>query len=266
MSHLSLYSRLIAADLRAQMQYRLSFALLTIGSFASLLLEFAVILVLFGRFPHLKGWSVGEVAFLYGLASVSLGLAEMVSGAFDHFHTLIVRGDFDRILTRPADPFVLLFGQEFQLRRLGRIGQGAVALAYAQTNLGLDWTLPKLLYLPVVFASGATFFVALFVIGATLCFWTTQTTEVMNIFTNGGAEMATYPLDIYAEWFRRFFIFVVPLAFVTYFPALFFLDRPDSFGLPAAFRFLAPVAALAFFGVARVIWTFGVKHYQSTGS
>ncbi len=266
MGDVALYFRLIGADLRSQMQYKLSFAGYVLGSFGSLFLEFLAILILFQRFPHLAGWTVGEVAFLYGLAAVSFGLAEMVSGGFDRFHQLIVRGDFDRVLTRPVDPFVQLFSQEFQLRRLGRIGQGLAALVLGQALAGVHWTLPKLLYLPVVALSGALVFVALFILGATLCFWTVQTSELTNIFTNGGTEMVSYPMEIYQEWLRRFFTFVIPLAFVTYFPALFFLDRPDGLGMPGCFPFLPPLVGVAFLALARAAWTFGVRHYQSTGS
>ena len=263
---LRLYLQLIGADVRSQMQYKASFAMATFGSFLAISLELVAVLILFQQFPHLRGWGVGEIAFLYGLASISFGLAELIAGGFDRFHLLILRGDFDRYLVRPADPFVLLFSQELQLRRLGRVGQGIVALAIAQSATSIEWTLAKALYLPVVLASGAAFFVALFVLGATLCFWTIQTTEITAIFTNGGTEMASYPMDIYSEWFRRFFIFVVPLAFVTYFPALYFLDRPDALGFPEICRFLSPVTALAFLAVARGVWSFGVRHYQSTGS
>lgn len=268
MTDLAIYFRLIGADVRSQMQYKLSFLTLTVGSFWALFLEFVVILIFFQRFPHLAGWSLGEVGLLYGLASISFGLAEMVCGGFDHFSSLILRGDFDRVLTRPADPFAQVFSQEFQLRRLGRVAQGATALLIAQGLLGLDWTLPKLLYLPVVVASGAGLFVAVFVLTATLCFWTVQSNanEVANVFTHGGTEMVSYPMDIYQGWFRHFFVFVVPLAFVTYFPTLYFLDRPDALGLPYFVRFLPPVVAVAFLALARRVWSFGVEHYQSTGS
>jgi ABC-2 family transporter protein len=39
-----------------------------------------------------------------------------------------------------------------------------------------------------------------------------------------GTEMASYPLPLYHEILQRFFTFVVPLAFVSYFPALNLLD------------------------------------------
>ena len=73
-------------------------------------------------------------------------------------------------------------------------------------------------------------------------------------------------MDIYQASVRQFFTFVVPLAFVSYEPALFLLGRPDPLGLPDAVRLLSPVAALIMIGVARYSWQQGVRHYQSTGS
>lgn len=268
---LALYFRLAGADIRAQMQYKSSFVMLTLGSFVSIFLEFVTIVILFQRFPSIAGWSVGEVAFLYGIASLAFGLAEMLAGGFDHFPSLILRGDFDRLLVRPADTLVQLFCQEFLLRRLGRIGQGAVVFGLALALLTeqgqpVAWTVSRLAYLPVALASGAAIYVAVFVIGATLSFWTVQSNELVNIFTHGGTEMVQYPMEVYQGWFGRLFVFVVPLAFVSYFPSLYLLGRPDGLGLPPFFAFLSPAVAVIFLVVARGIWRFGVNHYQSTGS
>ncbi len=262
------YLRLCAADVRSQMQYRLSYLLFAGSTFVSLFLEFVTIWVFFQRFPSIGGWTLGEVALVYGLASICFGLAEMISGGFDHFASLIHRGDFDRLLVRPVSPFTQVFSQEFQLRRLARISQGAAVFLIGMSLLDPRpiWTPADLAYLAVAVVSGAGVYVALFIIGATLCFWTIQTTEIVNIFTHGGTEMAQYPMNIYPGWFRRFFIFIVPLAFVSYYPALNLLGRADDLGLPDVVGYHAPVAAVVFLLVARGIWGFGVKHYQSTGS
>jgi ABC-2 type transport system ATP-binding protein len=79
--------------------------------------------------------------------------------------------------------------------------------------------------------SGGIIFSSIFVIGAASTFWTIQANEAINIFTNGGVTMLSYPLEVYHIWLRRFATFVVPLAFVSYYPALFILDRPDPFNL-----------------------------------
>jgi ABC-2 type transport system permease protein len=250
------------------MQYRLSYLLFAGGTFASLFLEFVTIWIFFQRFPSIGGWSLGEVAFIYGLASICFGLAEMVSGGFDHFSQLIHRGDFDRLLVRPVSPFTQVFSQEFQIRRLARISQGVAVFLFGLSLIdpAPAWSVVDLAYLVVSVLCGAGVYIGLFIIGATLCFWTIQTTEVVNVFTHGGTEMSQYPMSIYPSWFRRFFIFVVPLAFVSYYPALHLLGRADDLGLPDALHYLAPVASALFLAAARSIWGFGVRHYQSTGS
>ena len=74
------------------------------------------------------------------------------------------------------------------------------------------------------------------------------------------------PITIYGPWLRRMMCYVVPGAFVAYFPALALLGRPDPLGLPEALQWSSPlVAAIAVTG-ARLVWRTGVRHYQGTGS
>jgi ABC-2 type transport system permease protein len=78
--------------------------------------------------------------------------------------------------------------------------------------------------------------------------------------------LTQYPMHIYGAWLRRLFIFVIPLAFVNYFPALYILNKPDALGAPAFVRFLAPLVAAAVALFAAWFWQLGVRHYRSTGS
>jgi ABC-2 type transport system permease protein len=70
-----LYWRLIWARIRAQMQYKVSFLLELAGFAVTTSLDFAVIAILFSRFPSLGGWSIHEVALLYGLTMTAFPLA-----------------------------------------------------------------------------------------------------------------------------------------------------------------------------------------------
>jgi ABC-2 type transport system permease protein len=109
-------------------------------------------------------------------------------------------------------------------------------------------------------------FTALFTLEATLCFWTTEGTEAVNAFTYGGTTLAQYPLQIYGDWLRRLFLWIIPLGLVIFEPALFLLGKPDPLGLPAFVRYISPVAAILFAIVAAFLWRTGVRHYRSTGS
>ena len=84
--------------------------------------------------------------------------------------------------------------------------------------------------------------------------------------TYGGVETTQYPLSIYRSWLRRFFTYVIPLACVSYYPALAILGRPDALGSSPLCQWLAPGVGLLFLVVALQIWKFGVRRYRSTGS
>jgi ABC-2 type transport system permease protein len=261
-----IYRRLAGARARAQMQYRGSFAITLVILFLGLATEFVAVLILLDRFGALAGWSVGEVAFLFGLAYLAFGLSEMFASGFDVFPNTIRRGEFDQVLLRPVSTFTQTMAADFQLRRLARITQAFVVLTYAFTHIDVDWTIEKALYLPLVVLSGVVMYFSLFVFGAVLCFWTVQSIELINSLTNGGTELTSYPLPIYSDLMQRFFTFVIPLAFISYFPALFLLDRPEANDYPGWLPLLTPVAALLLAIAARAAWGFGVRHYRSTGS
>ena len=261
-----LYLRLVGARLRGQLQYRASFLLQAASSFTSTFVELLTIVILFGTFQDLAGWRVGEVAFLYGLVSVAFGLTEMFGEGFDHVDQLVRTGEFDRVLTRPVSPFLQVLATEVQLRRIGRIAQGALAVALAHRWLGIAWSWPKaLVFLSAIGSSSIVFFTVL-LIGAAICFWTVESSEVQNIFTYGGTELASYPLHIYNRWLQGAFLYLVPLALTSYYPALYVLGKPDPLGLPGVLRFVAPAVAALFFAAGLLVWRLGLRHYQSTGS
>ncbi len=261
-----LYVRLVGAQLRSQMQYKVSFLLALVGSFLGAVIEFGMVLVLFSRIQLLGGWALAEVALLYGLSGTCFAMAELFAAALDNFQIYIVRGTFDRVLVRPRGTLFQVIAEDFALRRLGRIAQAALVLVLVLALLNVTWTVDKVAVLALALASGTVIYFAIFVLGATFCFWTVQAKEVTHVFTYGGDGIASYPLDIYHGSVRRFFTFVVPLAFVNYEPALFLLGRADPLGLPDAVRLLSPLAAVLMALVARFGWQQGVQHYQSTGT
>ena len=152
------------------------------------------------------------------------------------------------------------------MRRAGRLAQGLVVLLWAGSSYGIDWTVGKACLACATVLGAASLFFGLVVLQATLAFWTTESLEIMNTVTHGGVETAQYPLPIYRPWFRRFFTFVVPLAFANYFPAIAILDRPDPLGMSPVLGWIAPLVCLAFWFLSLQVWKFGVRHYASTGS
>jgi len=264
--NLRLYLLLAGARLRGQVQYRVSFALQVASSFTSTFVELLALLILFRTFNDLGGWSVGEVAFLYGLASVAFALAELFGEGLEDASRMIREGEFDRVLTRPVASLLQVLTADIQLRRIGRLTQGLLAFGLAQRWTVIDWTPLKGLLLLGAIGSTTVVFLTVFLIGASICFWTVESSEFQNIFTYGGTELASNPLQIYPRLLQGIFLYIVPLGLTTYYPALHILAKPDPLSLPPFVPFLAPLVAALFLGVGLIVWEFGMRHYQSTGS
>jgi ABC-2 type transport system permease protein len=156
---LSIYRRLIGVQLRSQMQYRFAFLMDALAAGFVTLLEFASLALVFERFGNIKGWTLGEVAFLYGLVEFSFGLMDMIFSGFDpqRFGREIRRGTFDQMLLRPVNITVQVLGMEFVLRRIGRIALGAAIFSLALSQTDIIWTMTKILYLPFVILSMVCF-------------------------------------------------------------------------------------------------------------
>jgi ABC-type uncharacterized transport system, permease component len=266
-SDLRLYRRLIGIQIKAQMQYKANLFLDIISYLGVTALEFVSVLLYFIPFPTLLGWHVGEVALLAAIMSMSFGCSEMIGAGIDNFSFLIVRGEFDRILLRPVGSFMQVIGSDFRLRRLGRVTQGILGFILALHFLPpMTWTIDKIVVLAIGIMSGSILFTSILLLGATICFWTVETTELTNILTYGAREMLSYPLTIYNQFLQRFFLFVIPVAFGSYVPTCYILKRALPFGLPRELAFATPLVAILFALVAGWIWGLGVRHYQSTGS
>lgn len=263
---MGLYLRYVAIALRAQMQYRASFIMLGIGQLLITSLEFIAMCALFDRFGSLEGWTLPEVALLYGMANVAFALADTMARGFGVFGDMVKSGDFDRLLLRPRSTAFQVAAGQFELRRLGRGVQGLAVLGWAMLAVDADWTVPRAGLVCFSILGGACTFVGLFVIEATLAFWTTESLELVNTVTYGGVETTQYPIAVYSKWFRRFFIFVIPLACMNYFPALAILDHPDPLGAPEWVPWASPLIGVAFLLVCLRVWRLGERHYRSTGS
>jgi ABC-2 type transport system permease protein len=265
---LGLYRRLVSYEIRSQLQYRVPFLLDSLASFMATVIGFATLALILQRFNNIAGWDLGEVAFLYGTVELAFGIMDMLFSGFDpaNFGVRVRLGSFDQLLLRPVNVTLQVFASNLQMRRIGRILQGALVLGVSLSLVQIHWTAVKLIFLPMIVISMVAFFGGLFIIGATITFWTVESIEAINILTYGGSEMMAYPMSIYPVWMRRFFTYIVPAIFLNYYPALYILDKPDPLHLPGWAAFLSPVAGLAVLLAGLAFWNYGIRHYQSTGT
>ncbi len=258
------YAWIAGMWIRSSLAYPTSFWIFTVASAAITVLDFVAIILMFHSVDLLAGFTLREIALLYGASGIGIGVADLLIGSVEQIGQHIRAGTLDTMLTRPVPLLVQVCADRFALRRLGRISQATIVLVWGAA--ALDWTPARAaVFLLMVVSSGAIFF-SLFTAISCVQFWFGDASEVANAFTYGGNTMTQYPLTIFPKEILVSLTFVFPIAFVNWYPCLYLLGRDDPFGMPGWFAVMPPLVAAALVGLTGLVWRTGVRHYTSTGS
>ncbi|WP_163506795.1 ABC transporter permease [Fodinicola acaciae] len=266
MSTAVIYLRLVGAQIRAQASYRRSFVIDLLSQAALALVEISTVAIFFGVTRSIGGFTLAPAMLISALAQTCFRLGDLVGGGMDNMAELVRRGRIDAQLVRPMSALGQIFVNTLEVRVFGGVAQGMIVLGIALAFNDIAWSPVKVLLLLVTLVSGMVSVSAIFVAGGTLTFWIIDSRPISDAFTYGGRDFITYPITIYGPVFRTLFAFVLPFAFVAYYPALALLDRPDPLGLPAWLGYCSPVAAAVLALAATAFWRVGIRHYRGTGS
>ena len=212
------YWMLVVMWIRSALAYPASFLLMLFTGIMLTVLDFVAIVLMFSHIDSFGGFTLAQMALLYATASMTLGLADLVIGSIERIGQRIRTGSLDVYLIRPVPTFVQTAADEFALRRIGRPLQAGIVLGFALSRLELDWTVAKGLMLVVSVIAGSVIFGAIFVLGAAVQFVSIDSAELANSFTYGGQTLTQYPPSVFGKEIVRAVTFVVPLAFVNYYP------------------------------------------------
>ncbi len=260
-SSIKLYIHYISINIRCMMQYKSSFFLNVTGQFLVSFTVFLSMFFMFKRFSSVEGFTYSEVLLCFSTILLDFSLAEMFARGFDSFSVMVRGGDFDRILVRPRGEIMQVLGSKFELTRIGRMLQAIMMFIYGIMASGITWNFSGILTIVFMIIGGTVVFSALFLIYASICFFTLDGLEFMNIFTDGAKEFGQYPTAIYGKKILLFTTFVIPYSLFQYYPLLFLTGRSSNILL----MFL-PLGACWFIIPALMLWKFGVRHYKSSGS
>lgn len=261
MNAIKLYRNFFVMHFKSMMQHKISFLLTILGQFLMSFNIFLGVLFMMNRFHQVKGFTYSEVLLCFSITLMSFTLAESLFRSLDTFETIIAGGEFDRILVRPRNSLFLVLCSKIDLTRSGRLLQAAVMLAYGLSFSSIHWTIDRVLLVILMIIGGICVFAAIYMIFACMCFFTLEGLEFMNVFTDGAREYGKYPVGIYGKTLLFLCTYLVPFALFQYYPFLYLIGKSN-----AAWYQALPLVSTLFLIPAFLLWNFGCKHYQSTGS
>lgn len=259
---MGVYFKSLFMDIKCDLEYKVSFLFMVIASSFSSLFALLGAIILLNKFGSINGWTRNEIILISGIALFGHVFTEMFGKGLDNFYKQVKNGLLDRILVRPRSITLQVLCSDFQFSKIGRLVESIFILTYGIISVQIHWTIYKIIVFVFMIFGSCILFFAILLLKASLSFWTIEGMEVMNIISDGGRDVASYPINIYQKWFADIFTYIIPFGCVNYFPILFLLEKgkyPFWYGL-------TPLVSILFLIIAFFIWRFGLSKYQSTGS
>ncbi|MGE8080301.1 ABC transporter permease [Peribacillus loiseleuriae] len=261
MFYVTMFFQYMSQYMKTRLEYRADLVVEMISDLLNQTVNLVFILVVFGHTQFLSGWSRDEIIFIYGFFLIPFALFSSFFNIWDFNDRYIVKGEMDRILTRPIHSLFQVILERMELESLFGVVTGLVIVVYAGSslNLSVNWYDP---FLFILFAiGGALAYAAIFIAIASIGFWSDAKTSIMPMMYNIG-NYGRYPVDIYNKVIRFLLTWVLPFAFVGVYPAAYFLGKKEWY----AFSFATPLIGIIFFMVAILIWNKGVRKYRGAGN
>jgi ABC-2 type transport system permease protein len=248
------------------LEYRANFVMWFVFTIVYHGVALAALYVTMRQFPSMNGWNFREMFFLYALWMAGHELHNTVFFTVVSVPDYVREGRFDRFLVRPLDALFQVLTVPQQIVPDGLVlAVATLGVATVAANVRIDWIF--LVFVPLVVFGGALIDLGISLAVATCSFWFVRVDTLRWVVMSLEQDFTRYPISIYTRGVRIVLTFVLPFAFMNYFPATFFLQKADT-GLHfnPAVGLLTPAVGLAWLGVAYAFWLVGLRHYQGTGS
>ncbi len=264
---ISLFFAYAKTGLKTRFQYKLDSVISTIAVF---LREAAGIIAMYLallKFDTINDWNIDELLFLFSLIFITYGIFIVFFMALCDFSDWIKHGDFDRVMLRPRGLLtqLVLCGADW-LAAFGHGALGIILFVISANRVGIECDLGMAVYYIVVVISGVLIQGAVFLFFSAVSFYVVETGSLKEIFYWNMRKFAIYPLSIYNKFIQSILIFVVPFAFVNYFPAQFFLRKADMAAYPEWMMYISPLVGVGLYTLAYIFWRFSLRYYKSTGN
>lgn len=219
------------------------------------------LLVVFLHTHLLGGWTQPQMLFVYGYFMVPYGIFNCFFNLWGFTERYIVKGEMDRVLTRPVHPLSQLVMENIDPPSLAGsiVGLIIMALTWRDLGVGLSWYDPLMLI--VLILSSVLVYAGIYIFFTAISFFTDAPTGILPLVWNI-QNYGRYPVNIYNRAITVLLTGILPFAFAGFYPAAYFLDR-SNWGTTALFT---PVVGAIFFGIGLFFWNYGVRRYRGAGS
>jgi ABC-2 type transport system permease protein len=261
MRYLRLLVLFLKASFLVELEYRANFiARTTLGLFWVSVTIIGTT-VFFTHTDNIGGWTYNEMLIIVGLFTLMSGIIQtLLQPNVQKIIEMVRLGTLDFVLTKPVNSQFLASLRYSQLFSGVDIIAGVVIIVVALGRMGYTPDAAAMLIFAVMLMMALLIVYSIWVVMATTSFWFVKVGNLTELF-NSAYDTGRFPVSTFRGILRVILTLVIPIAFITTFPAQAVLGRLDSTTLLAALAM-----GLIMFSFSAWFWRYAVSRYSSASS
>ncbi len=245
----------------SQLEYQLNFLIELLAMLGTLSGSIFILSLFFSDGRQLGDWSWEAALIIQGVYTFMDGLTNaLLRPNLTEIVNYVREGTLDYVLLKPIDSQFWLSIKKFSFAGIPEIILGLTIVFWSAIRTGINLSVFNTLIFFVSLFIGFVILYSVWFLIAASSIWFVKTwnaTEVLRALLAAGR----YPITAYPVILRLIFTLLLPVAFLTTFPAEAVLGE-----LKLVIIILGLALSTFFFVVSRLFWIYALKHYTSASS
>ena len=227
---------------------------------------FATIKFVVEAFGEINGWNYGHLAFLYGISVMShaLSMIFFVQGWFMGY--FVIEGEFDRYLTRPLGVLYQFFFTNINIIGITDLIPGILVFVYGCIKCELQITAFFVIQVIIMLIGATLIRGGIYIFLGSTSFHTRSVTDFGMYVQEIMDKTTMYPLSMFPESIQFILTFLIPIGWVSFYPASAMLGIKNSVINVPFVPLITLAAGILVMLIAGLYFTAGLRKYESAGN
>jgi ABC-2 type transport system permease protein len=243
------------------LEYRANFIMQATLSIWWSLMNIFTATVFYLRTDDIGGWRYDQALIIIGLFNFMVGVVStFLEPNVRRIVTMIREGTMDFVLTKPVNSQFIASLRHSRAGQLVYMLSGVVIVGIGLARVNYVPSLSTVIQFIIMLCMAVLIVYSIWIMMATIAFWLIKIDELGELF-NSLFDTARFPITVYSGAIRIALTFVLPIAFMTTFPAQAVLNTLDWRWLVTAL-----VMGVGLLLLSMRLWRVAVRNYSSASS
>jgi len=254
--YLKLWLKTTNLSLQMRIMTRGASLMYLVGKLIRFLFFLIMLFVILGQTKTLAGYNQQQIIIFFLIFNLVDIIGQLFFRGIYFFRNEVVSGHFDLTLVKPANALFQILTVQTDLLDTPLL----VIMLFLFIKQGIKITFINFLLFLLIFGASFLIITAIHIIIASIGVITTEVDNAIWIYRDLSL-MAKVPVDIYIDWIRSMFTFILPIAVIFTFPAKALLGI-----LSWQWIIYSLIISVILFYISLKFWHFALTRYTSASS